>query len=193
MKKRFWLKIMFFLAVVCSLACQPGGGDFVPLPLKETTVESYNDKKDVVQVYTDEQILLKVRGQWEVENGASSFFVEVTNKSQKDLAIEPDALNFNTNLDEKITAAEISHTVTGNLPTETAGNQKLKEAKLEDGKIKIKSGQKAELDTGFYLNTKGLSKTKSYFLGKEVRFSIPVKFEAEEKIYTFAFKFDNYR
>jgi hypothetical protein len=99
-----------------------------------------------------------VREQWDVENGASSFYMELINKTQKDLVIEPNSAIFNSNLDEKIVAGELSYTVTGNPP---GGNQKLKEAKLKNGKIKIERGQTVELNTRFYLNIKSFSKSKS--------------------------------
>ena len=193
MKKRFRNTLVLFAFIFCLTSCQPGGGDFVPIPQENTTLESYNDKKDVTQVYNDEQVLLKMHGYWDVENGASSFFIEITNKTQKNLVIEPNGVGFNTNLGEEIVSNEITHTIRGNPPGENAGNQKLKQAKLENGKIKIESGQKIELDTGFYLNIKSFSKSKSYFLGKEVRVEIPIKFNGQEKIYKFAFKFDNYQ
>lgn len=194
MKRNLWLKAIFALSVFFLTACQPDGGDFVPIPIDGTTVESYYDRKNVFQVYNDEQVLLKVRGQWNIEIGGSSFYIELTNKSQKDIIIEPNGEHFNINSDERIVASEISYTVKGNLPEENLGNQKLKEAKLENGMIKIKGGQKVELDTGFYFDIKGYSKPKSYFLGKEVKFDIAIKPKGEEeKIYKFAFKYDYYQ
>lgn len=197
MKKRFWIKWVLLASVFCLLSCQPGGGDFVPIPQENTTIESYfenSEKKDVFQAYNDEQVSFKVRGKWSVKNGSARFYMELTNKTQKNLVIEPNDVSFNTNLEEKPVSVGLSYTVAASSTGGNSGNQKLKDAKLENGKIKIRGGQTTELDTGFYLEMKEFSKPERYFLGKEVRIGIPIKFEGQaEKNYKFAFKYDNYQ
>lgn len=193
MRKHFWTKLALAGFIFCLTSCQPGGGDFVPLPQDNTVLESYDVKKDVVQVYDNAQVLMKVRGNWDVRFGASYFYIEITNKNQNTLIIEPNAEYFDTNLDEKVVANELSYSVRENPPGEIGGLQKLKEDKLKNGKIKIESGQKVELETSFHLNVKEYSKSKSYFLGKEVRLSIPIIIDGQENIYRFAFKYDSYQ
>lgn len=187
---------MLLTLFFCLLSCSPAGGDFVPLSQENTTIESYienGEKKDVFQTYNDEQVLFKVRGKWDVRFGGSRFYLELTNKTQRDLVIEPNSISFNTNLDEKIVSVGLSHTAASGLPEGNSGNQKLKDAKLENGQIKIRAGQTTELDTGFRLEIKEYSKSKNYFLGKEVRLNIPVMIDGQEKLCKFAFKYDDFQ
>lgn len=193
MKKYLRLNFILITMTILLAACQPRSGDFVPLPQENTIVESYYEKKNVVQVYDDEQILLKVRGQWDVRFGASTFFIELTNKSKNDLIIEPTDAAFDTDLNEEIIPSKFSYTITGNQPTGNLGNQQLKENKLSGGKIKVESGERVELDTGFYLNIKEFSKPQTNFLGKEVRFGIPILNGQNKKVYKFAFKYADYQ
>lgn len=190
MRKHLWTKLALVGFIFCLTSCQPGGGDFVPIPQDNTVLESYNDKKDVVQVYDNTQILLKVHGNWDVENGASSFYISITNKTRKGFTIKPEAVNFNAGIDEKIVVPESSFWVADDFP---AGNRTLQKDKTKENKIKIEGGQTTIVSKGFYLDIKSFSKSKNYFLGKEVRIDVPITIDGQDAIYKFAFKYDSYQ
>lgn len=187
MKKSYLLKTFFLLITSCLLvSCQPPGGDFVPIQLEETRLDSLFDKKNVVQIYDDEQILLKMYGEWKVNGGIFYLTLEVANKSPQNLRIDFNNLILNSTFDKKIDF--------GNM--EAKGENNSGWIKVEDKKVEIKSGETKKFTLGFGMSElKGEYKPQDFYIGNKIFIDLPVRFgeDKEEKIYKFAFKYDNYQ
>lgn len=162
--------ILLFLAVMCFVSCQPPGGDFVPLPMDGTTVESRYDKENIVQVYDDELIQLKMYGSWEPQGGYFRMTLNITNKCSKSLEIDSGKFNTTSTFDKKI-----------------EGDKK---------RIIIEDGKSEDMVVRFGMpEMKGEYKPQKFYVGNTINIDLPVSFgkERQERIYKFAFKYDYYQ
>ncbi len=162
--------ILLFLAVMCFVSCQPPGDDFVPLPMDGTTVEPLYDKENVIQIYDDEQIQLKMYGQWRPYGGGFWMTLNITNKSSKSLEIDSGKFDITSTFDKKIES--------------------------DKKRMTIEGGKSETMAIAFGMpEMKGEYKPQKFYVGNTLNIDLPVSFgkERQERIYKFAFKYDYYQ
>ena len=96
------------LSCLSSLACQPDGGDLMPVLQEGTKIVSAQSKADNALQYDNENFSIKVSGTWESLRGEIFCIVVVKNRSGNKITIDFNKAVVANTLNEKIKVMLVS-------------------------------------------------------------------------------------
>ncbi|MCA1592077.1 MAG: hypothetical protein LC754_05390 [Acidobacteria bacterium] len=153
--------------LVCCLfltACQPEGGDLLPLAQEGVRIRSTKYKKDVVAQVERNEVTINAHGQWSVMRHATDFKLEITNAEDTAIAVNfKEALLVNA-LDEHLKVSSITFRDGSAAPASGS----------DFAPLIIERGQTREIDLGFGIQAQD-TKSGADYLGKTATLRLPVK------------------
>lgn len=179
----------FLLRAACVLAgclllaaCQPEGGDLLPLASEGVRVRSTKYKKDVVAQITHGGVTVSTHGRWNVLHHATDFKLEITNTGDAAITVNCNEASVNTALNETMKVSSLAYRE-GNAAPVSSG---------DIAPVVIERGQTRELDLGFGIKSQD-PKSGAEYLGKTATLRLPVKSGSDAATgtidFVFAFKY----
>lgn len=176
------------MLVGCLLlaACQPEGGDLLPLAGEGVRVRSTKFKKDVVAQITHGEVTVSAHGRWNVTHHATDFKLAITNAGSTAITVNCDEASVGTALNETLKATSLAHRDGDKAPATSGG----------PAPVVIEGGQTREFDLGFGIKAQD-PKPGSDYRGKTATLRLPGKTGGAAATgtsdFVFAFKYAAYQ
>ena len=168
-------------------ACQPEGGDLLPLAGEGVRVRSTKYKKDVVAQIARGEVTVSIHGRWSALRHATDFKLEITNAGSAAITVNCDVASLNTALNETMKVSSLSF---------RDGNAAAPVSSGDIAPLVIESGQTREIDMGFGIQAQD-TKSGADYLGKTATLRLPVKTGNASATgtadFVFAFKYAEYQ
>jgi hypothetical protein len=167
-------------------ACQPEGGDLLPLAQEGVRVRSTKYKKDVVAQIARDGVTVSAHGRWSVMHHATDFKLEITNAGDAPITVNCNEASLNTALNETLKVSSLGYRNGDAAPT----------LSKEIAPLVVERGQTRELDMSFGIEAQD-PKSGADYLGKTATLRLPVKTGSAATAgtvdFVFAFKYAEFQ
>lgn len=176
------ITILTFLVILLTSACQPSGGDFVPIVSDGAKIKSLFDRENNALQYNTGKFLIKVAGDWGVDSARASLSVILKNNETDKLVVDFDKVSIKNSLGQKLDLKYANRF----FPRDETKT-------IEDRVVNLSKNETRGIVLSFE-EKNGKLENQSKYVGQVLSLTIPVTVKSEgssfEANYEFNFKYD---